>query len=132
DGATMVRFVLDQAAGLICAQMAGATRRDMEMAVEYSKVRHAFGHPIGSFQAIRHLEADVLIAVDGADLLTNQALWKLGTGLPASVEVLQAKSFCNERCMFVVRSSQQIHGGIGFTLEFDLHLWYRRVVSWGL
>ena len=124
--------MLDLAAGLICAQMAGATRQDMEMAVEYAKMRHAFGQPIGSFQSIRHLEADMLIAVDGADLLTNEALWKLGSGLPASVEVSQAKSFCNESCMFVVRPSQQIHGGIGFMLEFDLHLWFRRVSSWGL
>ena len=51
-------------------------------------------------------------------------------GLPASVEVSQAKAFCNEKCEATVRSSQVIHGGIGFMMEFDLHLWFRRVSAW--
>ena len=63
-------------------------------------------------------------------MLTYEALWKLDQGLPASVEVSQAKSFCNEKCEAAVRSSQTIHGGIGFMMEFDLHLWYRRVSAW--
>ena len=50
--------------------------------------------------------------------------------MPAGVEVSQAKSFCNEKCESVVRSSQVVHGGIGFMMEFDLHLWFRRVSAW--
>jgi alkylation response protein AidB-like acyl-CoA dehydrogenase len=110
--------------------MIGATKKDAEMAIEYSKNRMAFGRPIGAFQSIQHLCADMTLWVDGAQLLTYEALWKIDQGLPAGVEVSQAKSFCNEKCEAVVRSSQVIHGGIGFMMEFDLHLWYRRVSAW--
>ncbi|HZA22586.1 MAG TPA: acyl-CoA dehydrogenase family protein, partial [Dehalococcoidia bacterium] len=112
------------------AQIVGAARKDAEMAFEYSKNRVAFGRPIGAFQSIQHLCADMLVWVDGAQLLTYEALWKMDQGLPASIEVSQAKAFCNDKCQAVVRSSQTIHGGIGFMMEFDLHLWYRRVCAW--
>lgn len=124
--------MIDYGAALLCAQLAGATRRDAEFAVEYSKDRVAFGRPIGAFQSIQHLAADMLISVDGTELLTREALWRLGAGLPAAVEVSQAKAFGSEKCVFVARSSQQIHGGIGFMMEFDLHLWYRRIVAWSM
>ena len=122
--------MVERATVLLCAQMVGATRKDAEMAIEYARNRVAFGRPIGSFQSIQHLCADMIIWIDGAQLLTYEALWKMDQGLPASVEVSQAKSFCNEKCEAVVRSSQVIHGGIGFMMEFDLHLWFRRVTSW--
>ena len=122
--------MIDYGTALLCAQLAGATRRDAEFAVEYSKDRMAFGRPIGAFQSIQHLAADMLIATDGVELLTREALWRLGAGLSAAVEVSQAKAFAADWCVFVARSSQQIHGGIGFMMEFDLHLWYRRIVAW--
>ena len=130
QGWPVVERMLEQATALLCAQMVGATRKDAEMGIEYSKSRVAFGRPIGAFQSIQHLCADMIIWVDGAQLLTYEALWKMDQGLPASVEVSQAKSFCNEKCEAVVRSSQIIHGGIGFMMEFNLHLWFRRVSAW--
>jgi len=129
-GWPVISWMLDVATALLCAQMEGAARKDAEMAWEYSKRRIAFGRPIGAFQALQHLMADMLIWLDGCQLLTYEALWRLSEGLPASVEVSQAKAFCNEKCQAVVRSSQQIHGGIGFIEEFPLHLWYRRVAAW--
>ena len=129
-GWPIAEWMLERATALLCAQMVGATRKDAEMAIEYSKNRVAFGRPIGSFQSIQHLCADMTVWVDGAQLLTYEALWKLDQGLPATVEVSQAKSFCNEKCEAAVRTSQTIHGGIGFMMEFDLHLWYRRVSAW--
>ncbi len=125
-----VERMLDQATALLCAQMVGATRKDAEMAIEYAKNRVAFGRPIGAFQSIQHLCADMIIWVDGGQLLTYEALWRMDRGLPASIEVSQAKAFCNDRCEAVVRSSQVIHGGIGFMVEFNLHLWFRRVSAW--
>ena len=122
--------MIDRATLLLCAQMVGATRKDAEMAIEYAKNRAAFGRPIGSFQSIQHLCADMTLWVDGAQMLTYEALWKMDEGLPFAVEISQAKSFCNDKCEAVVRSSQVIHGGIGFMMEFDLHLWFRRVTSW--
>jgi alkylation response protein AidB-like acyl-CoA dehydrogenase len=128
-GAAIANDMLDIATALTCAQMLGATRKDMEMAVEWSKYRKAFGQPIGAFQSLQHMCADMLMWVDGGDLLTFEALWKMDQGLPASVEVSQAKAFCNEKCLAVVRGCQIIHGGIGFIMEFDLQLWYRRVAA---
>ena len=122
--------MIERATLLLCAQMVGATRKDAEMAIEYAKNRAAFGRPIGSFQSIPHLCADMTLWVDGAQMLTYEALWKMDEGLPFAVEISQAKSFCNDKCEAVVRSSQVIHGGIGFMMEFDLHLWFRRVTSW--
>ena len=132
QGAAVARDLCDHAAALMTSQLAGAARRDMEFAVEYAGQREAFGQPIGAFQAIQHLCADMLIAVDGAQLLVHEALWRLDQGLPATVEVSQAKAFASDKCIFVARSAQQIHGGIGFMMEFDLQLWYRRIVAWSL
>ena len=130
QGWPVVETMIDRATLLLCAQMVGATRKDAEMGIEYAKNRAAFGRPIGSFQSIQHLCADMILWVDGAQLLTYEALWKMDQGLPSSIEISQAKSFCNDKCEAVVRSSQVIHGGIGFMMEFDLHLWFRRVTSW--
>ena len=132
EGWPRVEAMLDRGTALLCCQMVGAARKDAEMAIEYAKNRVAFGRPIGSFQSVQHMLADMLLHVDGGEMLTFEALWKMDEGLPASVEVSQAKAFCNEKCESVVRTSQVIHGGIGFMMEFDLHLWFRRVTSWSL
>jgi alkylation response protein AidB-like acyl-CoA dehydrogenase len=130
QGWPIAQTMLDQATALLCAQMVGAARKDIEMAIEYAKNRVAFGRPIGAFQSVQHMCADMTIWVDGAQLLTYEALWKMDQGLPASIEVSQAKAFCNDKCQAAVRSSQVLHGGMGFMMEFDLHLWYRRVTAW--
>ena len=130
QGWPIVEAMLDRATALLCCQMVGAARKDADMATEYAKNRVAFGRPIGSFQSVQHMLADMLLHVDGGEMLTFEALWKMDHGLPASVEVSQAKAFCNEKCESVVRTSQVIHGGIGFMMEFDLHLWFRRVTAW--
>lgn len=132
EGGPIIERMLERATVLLCAQMLGATRKDAEMAIEYAKYRVAFGQPIGAFQSIQHLCADMIVWIDGGALLTYEALWKMDRGLPASVEVSQAKAFCNEKCEAVVRLSQMVHGGIGFMMEFDLHLWFRRVSAWAM
>lgn len=132
QGQLIAARLMDIAAAFTASQMVGAAARATEMAVEYSKLRNAFLQPIGSFQALQHLAADMKIAGDGAELLVREALWRLQNDLPASLEVAQAKAFANQHCVMTCRSAQQIHGGIGFMMEFDLHLWYRRVVSWSL
>ncbi len=132
EGWPIVQRMLDRGTALLCAQMVGAARKDAEMGIEYAKNRVAFGRPIGGFQSIQHICADMILWVDGGQLLTYEALWKMDQGLPASVEVSQAKAFCNDKCEAVVRSSQVLHGGMGFMMEFDLHLWYRRVTAWSM
>ena len=130
EGWPIVEAMLDRATAFLCCQMVGAARKDAEMAIEYAKNRVAFGRPIGSFQSVQHMLADMILHVDGGEMLTFESLWKMDQDLPASVEVSQAKAFCNEKCESVVRTSQVIHGGIGFMMEFDLHLWFRRVTAW--
>jgi alkylation response protein AidB-like acyl-CoA dehydrogenase len=129
-GGAAIDRMLERATALLCAQMLGATRKDAEMAIEYAKYRVAFGQPIGAFQSIQHICADMIVWIDSGAMLTYEALWMMDQGRRASVEVSQAKAFCNEKCEAVVRYSQMIHGGIGFMMEFDLHLWFRRVSAW--
>lgn len=129
-GWMLAERMLDRATALTCALIVGATRKAVEMAVDYAKWRVAFGKPIGAFQAIQHMCADIVIWVDGAELLTREALWTLGQGRPASLEVATAKAFCNERCQAALRHANQIHAGIAQIKEFDLNLWFRRVAAW--
>jgi len=129
QGWPIAEAMLDRGTALLCCQMLGSTRKDAELAIEYAKNRVAFGRPIGAFQSVAPMLADLITYVDGGELLTHEALWRMDQGLPASIEVSQAKAFCNERCQATVRNSQSIHGGIGFMMEFDLHLWYRRVCA---
>ena len=132
SGRSIVLELMELAAAFTTALMVGAAGEATHRAVEYAKQRNAFGQPIGSFQAIQHMAADMTIGVDGAQLLVREAIFRLGSGLSAGVEVAQAKSFANEKCLAAVRMAQQIYGGIGFIAEFDQQLWYRRVVAWSL
>lgn len=124
--------LMNFAAMFTTALMVGAAGEASHRAVEYAKQRVAFGQPIGSFQAIQHMAADMTIGVDGAQLLVREAISKMAAGLTAGVEVSQAKAFANEKCLMAARMAQQIHGGIGFIAEFDQQLWYRRIVAWSL
>ncbi|MGE8611698.1 MAG: acyl-CoA dehydrogenase family protein [Achromobacter veterisilvae] len=128
----VVAEMMDLAAALVVPLMQGAARQAMELAVAYVNQREAFGQPIGGFQAIQHMAADMLNAVDGTQLLSREAIWRIGAGLPAAVEISQAKAFANERCLMVCRAAQQMHGGLGFIEDCDINLWYRRVASWSL
>ena len=87
----IVERMLDRGTALLCAQMVGAARKDIEMAIEYAKFRTAFGQPIGAFQSVQHNCADMQMWVDGGEMLTFEALWRLEEGLPAKMEVSQAK-----------------------------------------
>ncbi len=132
QGNAIALEVMDLSAVLYASMMAGAGQRTLDMAVAHAKQREAFGQPIGAFQAIQHLCANMVNAIDGTTMLSREALWRMDQKLAYRVNVAQAKSFGNEQCMMVVRSAQQIHGGMGFIRDFDLNLWYRRVASWSL
>jgi alkylation response protein AidB-like acyl-CoA dehydrogenase len=132
SGPLIARELMDLSSVLYASMLAGAARRTLDMAVIHAKQREAFGQPIGAFQAIQHLCANMVNAIDGTTMLSREALWRMQENLPYQVNVAQAKSFGNEQCMMVVRSAQQIHGGMGFIRDFDLNLWYRRVGSWSL
>jgi alkylation response protein AidB-like acyl-CoA dehydrogenase len=109
------------------AEMLGAARRCLDMSVDYAKVREQFGQPIGAFQAIRHTCAEMLLQVENAHGAVYYAAWALDAGaedqaLAASV----AKAYVGEAARRVCGDAIQVHGGIGFTWEYDLHLYFKR------
>lgn len=132
DGWTLARPMLERAVVLNCAMVVGASRMAAERAFDYAKERVAFGQPIGSFQAIQHLCADMITWVDGAELLTREAAWHIAEGLDAALPVAAAKAFTNQRCQMAIREANQIHGGYAQVKEYDQQLWYRRAAAWSM
>jgi alkylation response protein AidB-like acyl-CoA dehydrogenase len=130
EGWPILDRVLGKAVVAQCAEMVGGARQVLEMTVAYAKERTAFGHPIGSFQAIQHYCADMLVDVDGCSLLTYNAAWRLEEGLPAAQEVAIAKSLLNKKFRRIAALGIQIHGAIGFTEEHDLPLYFKRAKAW--
>ncbi len=109
------------------AEMLGAARRCLDMAVEYAKVREQFGQPIGSFQAIRHKCADMLLEVENSHSAVYYAAWALDAGAEdAALAASVAKAYVGDAARKVCGEAIQVHGGIGFTWEYDLHLYFKR------
>jgi alkylation response protein AidB-like acyl-CoA dehydrogenase len=126
-GWEVVDAALQRAAVGAAAVMLGAARKSMDMSVEYAKVREQFGQPIGSFQAIKHACAEMLVEVENAHAATYYAAWALDAGAPdAGLAASVAKSYVGEASRKVCGSSIQVHGGIGFTWEYDLHLFFKQ------
>ena len=132
EGWPIAEKMLDTATALLVVQMEGCARKDAETTIAYAKERTAFGRPIGAFQSVAHMLADATMWCDGAQLLGFEALWAIDNRGNAGLEVSQAKSFANDRLVPAVRIGQQIHGGIGFMMEFDIQLYYRRVAAWSM
>jgi alkylation response protein AidB-like acyl-CoA dehydrogenase len=119
--------LLDKAATAMAAEMLGAADRVLEMTVAYAKDRVQFGRPIGGFQAIKHRCADMLVDVEGMRSATYYAGWAVGAGDPdASAAASVAKVWSSDAARRVMASGLQVHGGIGFTWEHDLHLYLKR------
>ena len=107
--------------------MLGASRRCMEMSVEYARVRQQFGQPIGMFQAIKHTCAEMLLEVENSHAMTYYAAWALDAGSPdAALAASCAKAYAGDASRKVCGNAIQVHGGIGFTWEYDLHLYFKR------
>ena len=99
----------------------------MTMAVEYAKDRVQFGRPIGSFQAVKHRCADMLVDVEGIRSSAYWAAWCLGVDDPdRAIAASTAKTWAGDASKRVMASALQVHGGIGFTWEHDLHLFLKR------
>ncbi|MBI2865260.1 MAG: acyl-CoA/acyl-ACP dehydrogenase [Chloroflexi bacterium] len=126
QGWRLVRQMQMHGAAATSASMVGGAERVFEMAVSYAKERVQFGRPIGSFQAIQHKCADMLVDVDGARFITYQAVWKLSEGLDGEADAAMAKSWVGDAYRRVLAHSNQIHGGLAFSKEFDLGLYFRR------
>jgi alkylation response protein AidB-like acyl-CoA dehydrogenase len=106
--------------------MVGGAQAALEMAVKYAKERVQFNRPIGSFQAIQHYCANMVTDVDGSRFITYKAAWKVSERLPATYDVAVAKAWTSEAYARVTLLAHQIFGAIGFTMDHDMHLYYRR------
>jgi alkylation response protein AidB-like acyl-CoA dehydrogenase len=126
EGWPIVRDILEKAAVAKCAEMVGGAQAALDMAVNYAKERVQFGRPIGSFQAIQHYCADMAMDVGGSRFVTYKAAWKVSEGLPAAMDAAVAKAWVSEAYGRVALSAHQIFGAIGFTMDHDIHLYYRQ------
>jgi len=128
--APVLSRTLDLAAVALAAEQVGGAQRCLDMAVEYAKTRIQFGRPIGSFQAIKHKCADMLLEVESAKSAAYYAGWAAtedSEELPVVASL--AKSYCSEAFFHAAAENIQIHGGIGFTWEHDAHLYFKRAKS---
>ena len=130
SGWSPLRRALDLAAAGLAAEQVGGAEACLEMAVDYAKVRRQFGRAIGSFQAIKHICAGMLVKVEAA----RSAAYYAAAVAEAKTEELQvaaslAKSYCSDAFFHCAAENIQVHGGIGFTWEHDAHLFFKRAKS---
>jgi len=119
--------VVDRATVALCAEMCGGAQRVLEMTTEYAKIRVAFGKPIGSYQGVKHRAADMLVDVENAKSLTYYAAWTMDeNSTEAPLAASMAKAYASDAYRRVAGAGIQLHGGIGFTWEHDLHLYFKR------
>jgi alkylation response protein AidB-like acyl-CoA dehydrogenase len=135
-GADAAARALDRAATLASAEMLGAADHVLSMSVQYAKDRVQFGKPIGSFQAVKHMLADALVDVEGMRSTVYYAAWCTAAEDPErSLAASMAKAWCSDASRRVMGTGLQVHGGIGFTWEHDMHLYVKRAqldqVSYG-
>jgi alkylation response protein AidB-like acyl-CoA dehydrogenase len=132
-GRGILERTLDVGATLLAVEQVGGAQACLDMTVEYAKIRTQFGRKIGSFQAVKHRLADMLVAVESARSAAYQAGWAAAYSpgeLP--VAAAMAKAVASEAYVFCATETIQLHGGIGFTWEHDAHLYYRRAHSTAL
>ena len=130
DGWATLSKTLDLAAVALAAEQVGGGQKVLDMSVEYAKVRVQFGRPIGSFQAIKHKCADMLLEIESAKSAAYYAGWAAAEDsdeLPVVASL--AKAYCSDAYFHAAAENIQIHGGIGFTWEHPAHLYFKRAKS---
>lgn len=122
----LTRFC-DLGATAYSAELLGIAARSLDLAVAYAKEREQFGRPIGSFQAVKHRCADMLVDVEGMRSAAYYAAWCVAANDPdRSIAASTAKTWCSDAARRVTASALQVHGGVGFTWESDVHLLLKR------
>ncbi|MEJ5254105.1 MAG: acyl-CoA dehydrogenase family protein [Acidimicrobiales bacterium] len=126
-GADALERFGDLGATAYAAELLGIAARSLDLAVAYAKQREQFGRPIGSFQAVKHRCADMLVDVEGMRSCVYYAAWCVAADDPdRSIAASTAKTWCSDAARRVTASTLQVHGGIGFTWESDVHLFLKR------
>ena len=122
----LLETIQDTAVVAKCAELLGCIQTAFDLSVSYAKERKQFNRPIGSFQAVQHHLANMVLEVEGARFITYQAAWKIAKSLPFSKDAGMCKAWTGNAARMVTTLAHQIHGAIGFCEEIDLHLYYRR------
>jgi alkylation response protein AidB-like acyl-CoA dehydrogenase len=121
---------LDWGTAALCAEMVGGTQKVLETSTEYAKTRHQFGKPIGIYQAVSHKLADMLVLSESGKSATYYAAWAVDADAPdRSLAASMAKAYVSDAYRKVAGDGIQVHGGIGFTWEHDMHLYFKRAKS---
>jgi alkylation response protein AidB-like acyl-CoA dehydrogenase len=129
-GWPVLRRTLEVATAALSTEMVGTAQKALDIAVEYAKTRVQFGKPIGSFQAVKHKCVDMMVAVENARSLTYYACWTVDERVDESVTAVpMAKAYASDMAKNVTSEAIQVHGGIGFTWEHDMHLYHRRALA---
>ena len=122
--------VLDRGKVMLAAEMMGGAQKVLDMTVDYAKVRVQFGRPIGSFQAVQHKCANMMVDIEGAKSAVYYASWAVSNDHPeAALASSVAKASASDAYRRVSAEGIQLHGGIGFTWDHDLHLYFKRAKS---
>ncbi len=130
QGWPILHRTLDIATAGLCAEIVGTAQRALDMSVDYAKTRVQFGKPIGAFQAVKHKCVDMMVAVENARSLTYYACWTVDErAAEAATAVPMAKAYASDMGKNVTSEAIQVHGGIGFTWEHDMHLFHRRALA---
>jgi len=121
---------LQVASSALSTEIVGTAQKALDLAVDYAKTRVQFGKPIGSFQAVKHKCVDMMVAVENARSLAYYAAWTVDTrNDEAATAVPMAKAYASDMGKNVTSEAIQVHGGIGFTWEHDMHLYHRRALA---
>jgi len=130
EGWKTLSEVIDKGKVMIAAEMMGGAQKVLDMTVEYAKVRVQFGRPIGSFQAVQHKCANMMIDVEGAKSAVYYAAWAVSNGIAEGpLAAALAKAAASDAYRRVSADGIQVHGGIGFTWDHDMHLYFKRAKS---
>jgi alkylation response protein AidB-like acyl-CoA dehydrogenase len=121
---------LQQATVARCAESVGGAQKVLEMSADHTKQRIVFDRPLGSFPVIQHYIANMIMDIDGSRFLTYEAAWRLSEKMPCAKEIAMAKAWTSEAYRRVTANGHEIYGGIGFTVESDMHLYFRRAKAW--
>jgi alkylation response protein AidB-like acyl-CoA dehydrogenase len=127
QGWTPLRRALEWGEAALCAEMVGGAQHVLETSVEYAKTRQQFGKPIGIYQAVSHKLADMLLETESAKSATYYAAWAIDADAPdRSMAASIAKAYVSDAYRRAAGDGIQVHGGIGFTWEHDMHLYFKR------
>src|SRR6267143_1878449 len=125
-----LRRAREGATAALCAEMVGGVQKVLETSTEYAKTRQQFGKPIGIYQAVSHKLADMLLEVESAKSVTYYAAWTVDADAPdRALASSMAKAYVSDAYRKVAGDGIQVHGGIGFTWEHDMHLYFKRAKS---